>query len=73
MYFGIGGLILLIIILVILFRFAMKNSLEQHFNVADPIGLRLGPVMTFFFGGLYFQYHFNRINEIKLAARYRPL
>lgn len=58
-------------VLVILYRFSMKNSLEQHFNTAEPIGLRLGPIMTFFFGGLYFQYHFNRINEIKQAARYR--
>jgi hypothetical protein len=56
---------------VILYRFAMKNSLEQHFNGPEPIGLRLGPIMTFFFGGLYFQYHFNRINEIKQASRYR--
>ena len=27
--------------------------------------------MTFFFGGLYFQYHLNRINEMKRLARYR--
>lgn len=59
------------LVFIILYRFAMKNSLELHFNTAEPIGLRLGPIMTFFFGGLYFQYHFNRINEIKLAARYR--
>lgn len=58
-------------VLIILYRFSMKNSLEQHYNTAEPLGLRLGPVMTFFFGGLYFQYHFNRINEIKQAARYR--
>ena len=58
-------------VFVILYRFAMKNSLEQHFNGPEPIGLRLGPIMTFFFGGLYFQYHFNRINEIKQASRYR--
>ncbi|MDE1177013.1 MAG: DUF4339 domain-containing protein [Edaphobacter sp.] len=58
-------------VLVILYRFSMKNSLEQHFNGPEPVGLRLGPIMTFFFGGLYFQYHFNRINEIKRAARYR--
>jgi hypothetical protein len=59
------------LVFIILYRFAMKNSLEQHFNGPEPIGLRLGPIMTFFFGGLYFQYHFNRINEIKQAARYR--
>jgi hypothetical protein len=59
------------LVLLIVFRFAMRNSLEQHFNGPDPVGLRLGPVMTFFFGGLYFQYHFNRINEMKQAMRYR--
>ena len=52
-------------------RFAMRSALEEHYNVAEPIGLRLDPVMTFFFGGIYFQYHFNRINEMKRAARYR--
>ena len=57
-----------IFVLVILYRFAMKNSLEQHFNGPEPLGLRLGPVMTFFFGGLYFQYHFNRINEMTFNA-----
>lgn len=58
-------------VLVIIYRFAMKASLEQHFNGPEPIGLRLGPVMTFFFGGLYFQYHFNKINQMKQAYRYR--
>jgi hypothetical protein len=60
-----------VFVLVILYRFAMKNSLELHYNTVEPIGLRLGPIMTFFFGGLYFQYHFNRINEMKQVARYR--
>jgi GYF domain 2 len=59
------------IVMAIVYRFAMRSSLEQHFNGPEPIGLRLGPVMTFFFGGLYFQYHFNKINEMKQAARYR--
>ncbi|WP_264765497.1 hypothetical protein, partial [Moraxella catarrhalis] len=59
------------LVLVILYRFAMKNSLEQFYNTVEPVGLRLGPVMTFFFGGLYFQYHINRINQIKQATRYR--
>jgi hypothetical protein len=62
---------LAVFVLVIVFRFSMRSSLEEHFNGPEPIGLRLGPVMTFFFGGLYFQYHLNRINEIKAAARYR--
>lgn len=56
---------------VIVYRFAMKTTLEQHFNGPEPIGLRLGPIMTFFFGGLYFQYHFNKINQMKQAYRYR--
>jgi hypothetical protein len=60
-----------VLVVVILYRFTMRNDLELHFNGPDPIGLRLGGVMTFFFGGLYFQYHFNRINEIKQAIRYR--
>ena len=59
------------IVLVIIYRFAMRTSLEQHFNGPEPLGLRLGPVMTFFFGGLYFQYHFNRLNEIKRSMAYR--
>lgn len=61
------------IVMAIVYRFAMRSSLEQHFNGPEPIGLRLGSVMTFFFGGLYFQYHFNKINEMKQAARYRGL
>jgi hypothetical protein len=64
---------LAVFVLVILYRFSMKNSLEQFYNTIEPIGLRLGPIMTFFFGGLYFQYHFNRINQIKQAARYRGI
>ncbi len=51
-------------------RFSQKASLEEHFNTAEPVGLRLSGVMTFFFGGIYFQYHLNRINLIKQAARY---
>lgn len=51
-------------------RYSHRASLEEHFNGPEPIGLRLNPVMTFFFGGLYFQYHLNRINAIKQAARY---
>ncbi|RXH54519.1 DUF4339 domain-containing protein [Granulicella sibirica] len=52
-------------------RFAMRNTLERHFNTTDPVGLRLSGVMTFFFGGVYFQYHINRINDIKRAMSYR--
>jgi len=52
-------------------RFTLRDTLEQHFNGPEPLGLRLNPVMTFFFGGIYFQYKLNEINQIKQALRYR--
>ena len=48
-------------------RFSLRRSLLAHFNSTEPIGLRLNWIMTLFFGGLYFQYHFNRINQTKRA------
>ncbi len=55
----------------LLARFTFRSELEQHYNGPEPVGLRLGFLMTFFFSVYYFQYHFNRINQIKLALRYR--
>lgn len=52
-------------------RFVLRDTLEQHYNSAEPLGLRLSAVMTFFFGGLYFQYKLNEINAIKQGLRYR--
>jgi hypothetical protein len=52
-------------------RFTLRDTLEQHFNGPEALGLRLSAVMTFFFGGIYFQYKLNRINEVKEALRYR--
>lgn len=52
-------------------RFTMKANLEQHFNGPEPVGLRLSGVMTFFFGGLYFQYHLNRIMDMRNGMRLR--
>jgi hypothetical protein len=52
-------------------RFTLRDTLEQHFNGPEPLGLRLNPVMTFFFGGIYFQYKLNEINEIKQTLIYR--
>lgn len=53
--------------------FSMKSSIEEHFNTAEPIGLRLSGVMTFFFQALffnvYFQYHFTEINRAKKAQQ----
>lgn len=45
--------------------FSMRSSIEDHFNSAEPIGLSLNGVMTFFFSIYYFQYHFTQINEMK--------
>jgi hypothetical protein len=45
--------------------FTMRSDIEEHFNTAEPIGLSLSGVMTFFFSVFYFQYHFTRINEMK--------
>jgi hypothetical protein len=60
--------------LIIFANFNMKESIEEHYNTAEPIGLNLSGVMTFFFGVLYFQYHFTRINEMKQQQMmgYRP-
>lgn len=70
-YNPVGGLLGLIAWIVkLIARFSQRASLEEHFNTAEPVGLRLSPVMTFFFGGVYFQYHLNRINAMKQAARY---
>jgi hypothetical protein len=53
------------IVLWIVGSFSMKNSIEEHYNTAEPLGLQLSGVMTFFFAIFYFQYHFSRINEIR--------
>ena len=66
---GHSALSLLVLILLIVTRFVMSASLEEHFNGPEPIGLKLNPVLVFFFGGVYFQSQFNRINALKLATR----
>ena len=54
--------------LLIVARFSLRASLEEHFNSAEPIGLSLSGVMTFFFGGIYFQYHLSDIVRRKQLA-----
>jgi len=67
-----GGLIgLATWVIRLIARFTLRDTLEKHYNVAEPFGLRLSAVMTFFFGGIYFQYKLNRINELKETLRYR--
>jgi hypothetical protein len=48
-------------VLVLIGRFSFRASIVRHFNGPDPMGLSLSGVMTFFFGGIYFQYHINDI------------
>ena len=43
-------------------HFKLRSSLNDYYQ-GPPINLHLGPVMTFFFNVIYFQYHFTRINE----------
>jgi hypothetical protein len=61
-----GGLLeLAYIVLLLVGRFKLRTSLERHFNEAEPMGLALSGVMTFFFGCIYFQYHLNDIMKRK--------
>jgi GYF domain 2/Domain of unknown function (DUF4234) len=63
---GIQGIIgLSYAVLWVVGAFSMRESIEEHFNSAEPIGLSLSGVMTFFFNVWYFQYHFTQINEMK--------
>jgi hypothetical protein len=68
-----GGMNLVYFILMLIGRFSLRSSLVQHYNSVEPMGLSLGPVMTFFFGDIYFQYHFNDIMRRKYAGRLGPL
>lgn len=65
--FGVAAFILRIIA-----RFSMRRSLHEHFSQTEPIGLKLSWFWTLIFGGLYFQYHFNRINEAKRNLLHAP-
>ena len=51
-------------------RFIFRSELEQYFNSVEPIGLRIDPALTFFFGGIYLQSVMNRINETRRFAAY---
>lgn len=53
-------------------RYSQRASLLEHFNTVEPVGLTLNPVMTFFFGGIYFQSKLNRIAEMKQFGMARP-
>jgi GYF domain 2 len=74
MGFGFAGLTIGLVTWVVrlIARFTLRDTLERHYNTVDPIGLRLNPVMTFFFGGLYFQYKLNEINRMKQSGLRYP-
>jgi hypothetical protein len=63
------GLGLVGLALAIAARFVFRNELLRHFNGPEPLALRLNAFWTLSFGGLYFQFHFNRINEQKRILR----
>jgi hypothetical protein len=63
-----GGLGSLAFILAIIARFIFRRELLDHFNRREGIGLRLSWFLTLILGGIYFQFHFNRINQIKRAT-----
>lgn len=56
-------------VFMIMAMFNMRRSIETYYNTVEPIGLKLSPVMTFFFNMLYFQYHFSRIATWKQTGR----
>ncbi len=55
-------------ILAIVARFVFRRELLDHFNNRERVGLQLSGFLTLMFGGLYFQYHFNKINQVKRAT-----
>ena len=63
---GVLGTALFVVGIVARFRF--RRELQEHFNLREGVGLRLNGFWTFLLGGVYFQYHFNRINAIKRAT-----
>lgn len=65
--FGLAGLILVEVA-----AFTMKDDLEQYYNSAEPINLRLNPVLVFFFAVFYFQHHFSRISRWKKTGMLEP-
>ena len=48
-------------------RIVLRRELLEHFHVEEPMSLQLNAFLMFLLGGLYVQYHFNRINERKRA------
>lgn len=64
--FGLGGLSF---VLIIIARFVFRRELLAHFNQREGVPLRLNSFWTLVLGDIYFQYHFNRINQLKRAGQ----
>jgi hypothetical protein len=48
-------------------NFGVKHSMETYYKSIEPMGLNLSGGMTFFFGPIYFQYHFTRLAQERKA------
>jgi hypothetical protein len=48
--------------------FNIKSAMEAYYNSTENIGMQLSPVMTFFFGIVYIQYHVNDLARGKKQA-----
>ncbi len=62
-------LLVLTFVLAVASRLVLRRELLAHYNRAEPIGLSLSWLLTLLFGGIYFQYHLNRLNALKDALR----
>jgi hypothetical protein len=51
--------------------FGIKAAMEQYYNSTENVGLKLSPVMTFFFSTIYFQYHINKLHRWKNTGVYQ--
>ncbi len=62
-----AGLIFLLIAI-----FQIRSDMEDYYNIAEPINLKVNGVMTFFFGILYLQHHLSRIARWKKSGVLEP-
>jgi hypothetical protein len=66
---AIGGLLIIAgFIFYVVGIFSIKSAMEGYYNSTENIGMQLSPVMTFFFGIVYFQYHVNDLARGKKRA-----
>lgn len=61
-----GGILILAgSICLILGNYAIRDAIDEYYEKAENISSSLSGVMTFFFGTLYLQYHFNQLARLK--------